>query len=203
MCSDVCSKQEEERSTYTRCLKRVHVMWRLCKENKGFTFVETVVVITIVALLTGAIGVSVDNVNQNTRIVNAATRALAELRHAQEMAITQRRTVNFNISVGSNYYSATYNDDGSYVPSPQGSGNLDVQLNQNEYDGVVITSSAFSSSQLSFNAVGRPLENGSVFTNEKAVMYLNSGVCITIWPQGFSDLETPSGGGASGCGSGC
>ncbi len=184
-------------------LKMFKRMWHLLKESKGFTFVETVIVVIIIATLTGAVGVTVNSVNDDTRLINAAVRALADMRYAQEMAITQRREVDFIVNIGSDNYRAVYNDDGSYVPSPQGNGNLIVQLNQDEYQGVDITSSAFAGQQFSFDAVGRPLRNGSPFGTQESVMWLNSNISVTIYPAGFSDLITPSGGGASGCGRGC
>ncbi|MBN2030880.1 hypothetical protein JW824_11635 [bacterium] len=173
------------------------------RESKGFTFVETVIVVIIIATLTGTVGVTVNSVNEDARLVNAAVRALADMRYAQEMALTHRREVDFIVNVGTDYYEAIYHSDGSYLPSPQGDGNLIVQLNQDEYQGVQITSSAFPGRQLSFDSVGRPLWNGSPFANEESVMWLNSRISVTIYPAGFSDLVTPSGGGSSGCGRGC
>jgi len=177
-----------------------HVRRGFLCSKKGFTLVELIVVMVIVAAFTGAIGISVDSVNRNTRLSNAATRALADVRYAQEMAMTYGREVDVFVTVGSNKYEVKWHDTGAYVPSSLDGSDLIVTFNQGDYSGVTITSSGFAG-RLSFTSKGEPWINGSSFGLEKSVMFLNSEIHLVIYPSGYSVLEKTVGGG--GCSSGC
>ena len=61
------------------------------RQREGFTIVELVVVIMVISVFAGVVGVSVNQANENTRLSNAATRALADVRYAQELALANRR----------------------------------------------------------------------------------------------------------------
>jgi len=167
---------------------------------RGFTLVEMVVVLGILALVTGAVTVSVSNVNSNTRLSNAAYRSLSDLRYAQEMAILNRREVEFIVNVAGNWYKAQYKG-GSVLPSPlDPSENLYVVFNQGEYKGVTFTSSGLGGSTLSFDQTGRPLLGGSSLpSDEISVIYFNSKVHLIIVSSGYSYLSETVGGGGCGC----
>ena len=169
--------------------------------KQGFTIIEVIVVLVIVVLLTGVVGVSVNTLNEDTRLSNASTRALAEVRYAQEMAMTHGREVDFVVTPGSDRYEVQWHDNGSYVPSAIDGSDLIVTFNQGEYQGVVMTSSGLGG-LLSFTPLGEPLINGSSFSSVKSIMFLNSKIHVTIYPSGYSCLEEVVGGGA-GCGGGC
>jgi prepilin-type N-terminal cleavage/methylation domain-containing protein len=164
---------------------------------KGFTLAELVVVITIVVIFTGVVTVSVNDINDNTRLSNAADRALADIRYAQEMAMTHRREVDVFVNVGADRYEAKWNDDATYLPCPISGNNLIVTFNQGEYESVSITSSGVGT-RLSFTATGAPLIDGSSFGGGTSVMLLNSKIQVTIYPSGYTNLSS---GGGAGCGS--
>ena len=108
--------------------------------------------------------------------------------------------VDYDVIVGSDKYTVTYRN-GGFVESPLDGSDLSVQFNTGQYSDVSITSSGLGG-RLSFNSLGEPLINGSPFSSEKSVMFLNSRIHVVIYPSGYSCLEETVGGG-SGCGGGC
>ncbi len=156
------------------------------QKNLGFTLVELIVVIVLSAIVAGMFAMNLSNTNDQIRLNNAAERALADVRYAQEVAMAQRRQVNVVVNAGTDQYSATFQDDGSYLPASIGTGNLITTFNEGEYSDVDITSSGGT---LSFTDLGAPEINGSIFASETSVMCLNSEVYVYIYPSGFSDLE--------------
>ena len=170
------------------------------RRKDGFTLVEMVVVMGVIAILTGAVGISVQEVNSNTRLSNAASRALSDVRFAQELAMTMGREVDINVQVGADKYDVKYHT-GSYVSSPLDGNSLIVAFNTGQYSDVTITSSGLGG-RLSFNSLGEPFINGAPFSSETSVMFLNSRIHVVIYPSGYSCLEETVGGG-TGCGGGC
>jgi len=162
---------------------------------------ELVVTIVVVSILTGVVSVSVESVNEDTRLSNAATRALSDLRYAQEMAMTHRRPVNVRINPGGNHYAAFWGDTGTALPSPVGGDDLSVSFGSGEYNGVSITSGI--SGTLSFTGSGEPLINGSRIpdTNGRSAMLFNSRVYISVYRSGLTTIEKTVGGG--GCAAAC
>ncbi|MCK5145890.1 prepilin-type N-terminal cleavage/methylation domain-containing protein [bacterium] len=171
------------------------------KGESGFTLLELITVMVIVGIVTGVVSVSVDSVNEDMRLSNAANRALADIRHAQEMAMTHRRQVDVYVVAGQNQYYAKWNDTNAYLDSPTENGHLDVHLNTGEYHGVTMSSGL--SGILSFTATGEPLLNGSRIgdTNGRSVMFLNNRIYVTFYRSGLTTIEKTVGGG--GCAAAC
>ena len=171
---------------------------RSLKRNRGFTLVELIIAITVMAILTGAVTVGVSDINSNTRLSNAASRALADVRFAQELAMANRREVDVIVNVASNRYEIRWHDTGAYVESPYDGGDMYVQFGTGDYFDISIISTQFSS-RLSFTSTGQPLNNGSSFSSERSVMFLNSEYHVVVYSSGYSALEEVVGGGGCGC----
>lgn len=164
--------------------------------QKGFTLVEIIVVVVVIAIIGGTVMVSTESVNENTRLTNAGYRALSDVRYAQELAMTHNRTVNFIASTGSNGYDVKWADTGHHVQTLLDQENLIVRFGSSEYRGVTLTTAL--SSTLSFDSKGEPWIGGSrMTTDSQLVMRLNSSIYVTIYRTGYSDLQKPGG---SGCG---
>lgn len=146
--------------------------------RKGFTFVEIIIVILIISVITGAVGISVQNVNSTVRLSNAASRALADIKELQEIAINERKNVSVVVNPG--------ND--SYYLYVDGSLYRQVTFNEGDYVGVNITSSNFSG-PLTFDTTGQPSDNYSTYDGERIFMNLNNGYA-EIQVFGTSGLVT-------------
>lgn len=157
-----------------------------------------IVVIVVLAILAGTISVSVQDVNENTRLSNAATRALADVRYAAEMAMTHRREVEVTVQKGSNKYDIRWADTGTYLPSPIDGEDLIVQFNTGEYQDVEMTSTGLSG-KLSFRADGEPRIGGGRFGSERSVFCLNEEIHVVAYSSGYVVLEKVVGGGGCGC----
>ncbi len=167
------------------------------RSKRGFTLIELIVVITAVAMLTGVVGLNMQHTNETTTLFNAANKALADLRYAEEMAMTTHRRVNFIVNVGANRYEARYDDTGECLKSSLSGEDLIVQLGTGQYSGVTITSSS-TNNALSFTAWGEPNLNGSTFSDERSVARFNTVIHLIIVESGFAYLGEEVGG--TGCG---
>lgn len=161
---------------------------------EGFTFIELIVVLSVIGIIVSTVGVSINQINSDTRLSNAASRALADVRYAQEMAMTHRREVDVFVTTSSDKYEVKWHDTGSYVSSPVDGNDLIVNFNQDEYKDVAITSSGLGG-RLSFTSIGEPLINGSSFSSPTSVVHLNSKIYVFIYSSGYSCLEQSAEGG--------
>ena len=161
---------------------------KFLKDRKGYTLIEMVVVIAIIAIFSGLVGVSLDDLNSNTRLSNASSRAMADIRYASELAMAHRREVDIIVSVQSNKYEIKWHDTGAYVPSPIDQEDLIVYFNTGEYQNVSLTSSGLEG-PLSFIAFGAPLINGSSFSNQTSIMLINNNMHVVVHPSGYVSLQ--------------
>lgn len=164
------------------------------RKNKGFTIMELIMVMVVIGILTGTVGISVDNVNSSVRLSNAVSRALSDIKELKEIAMNEGRTVNITVDSANDTYTLTI--DGLSET---------VHFNEDDYSGIDITSSEFGGA-LSFDVTGMPTDGGSSYGGERIIMNVNSGYALikvygrsglvvvemTDWPQG-----------CAGCGGGC
>ncbi len=98
---------------------------------------------------------------------------------------------------GSENYQIKYADTGALVTSPSHDGYINVDFNQGDYKGVVITSTGIGSS-LTFTPTGEALLGGSRFTSDTSIMLINDQVYIAVTGGGLITLGKRT---SSGCGS--
>jgi prepilin-type N-terminal cleavage/methylation domain-containing protein len=171
---------------------------RFFRMRKGFTMFEMVVVMGIVAVFTGVVQIEFDEMHRKTHVSNSATQALADLRYAQEMAMTYRHPVNFIVNVSNNTYTAQWSGTGVTLPSSTQTGDLIV-----DFDDVQDVSMSMGiSSTLSFDEQGHPFYGGASFDDELPVFRINEDIYLCVLPSGFSYLnyELYEGGGCGGFG---
>lgn len=173
----------------------------LIKKNrqKGYTLVELIVVITVVSILAGAVSVSMNDMNETARISNAAMKVLADVRYAQELAMSTSREVNVIVNSASETYDVQWQDTGANVPDPlNNSGTLSVEFGSGDYSQIDIVSSNIGS-RLSFDSFGEPRIDGSRFNSVRSIVLLNSEVHVVVYPSGYTCIEQVIGGGCSVC----
>ena len=172
------------------------IIGQLPHRSPGFSLAELVIVMVIIGILSGVVSISIGSIDQDSRISVASGKALADLRHAQEIAMTENREVSFCVS-GNTYY-ATYRSTGSYLRSPYNMAqNFSITLNQDDSRGVVISSTQ-TGTQLYFSADGLPMVNGIPLANQASVMNLNGKQNVVIFPSGYSVIN-PVAGACGGC----
>ena len=166
--------------------------------SHGFTLLELIIVIAITGILLVTLGISIGDTSDNTRISTATHRGLADIRYAQEMAMTYQREVDVFVMLGADKYEVKWHDTGSYVPSSLDDDDLIVNFNQGIYNGVSITSSEVGG-RLSFNSTGAAFLNGSSFGSEIRAMVLNEKAEIFVYPSGYVSFHQIGSGGGCGC----
>lgn len=169
---------------------------RFFKQRKGFTLFEMVVVIGIVGIFSGVVSIEFEQTHRKARISNAAFQALADLRYAQEMAMTYRRQVSFIVNVSNNTYTAEWSGTGETLPSSTQTGDLFVDLD----DIQDVSMSMGIGNTLSFDEQGLPFYAGSSFNSELPIFRINQDIYLCVLPSGFSYLNDELYSGSGGCG---
>lgn len=146
----------------------------------GFTLLELVVIVLLVGILGTMTTLYMKDMTDKSGLSRAAHQVLGDVRHCQEVAMTNRRDVFF--SVDGNSYSGNYDAvGGDPVPSPSG-GTIGVTMGTGDFKGVRITSSL---SSVSFDRMGAP----SV-SSRSAVVTLNGKISIVIVPEtGYTYID--------------
>ena len=169
-----------------------HHFW--LKNGAGFTFIELVIVILLIGILIAAIGPRILHLQDSFKVEAAAEQIANHIRLAQSRAIAEHPstgTKKFGVGfdTGGNLYSV-YDQAGSAVTDPLKGGSFslwgidfdsDVQLKGVDID----STTGFTGGQITFNALGKPTEGGSV-TIIKGSSTLNIGVAtetgaVSIW----------------------
>lgn len=166
--------------------------------NAGFTLVELIVVIAVIAILAGTVTVTMTNSYRDSQLVNAVAMSLSDLRYAQEMATTRRQSVDFSVDAGTNTYEAYWTGTTNHIQSPATGNDLIVTFGTGMYGGISISSSGLGG-VLRFGSDGKPTIAGTDISTDLEVLKLNGRYQIIIEPSGYSYTNDSGGGG--GCSS--
>jgi len=161
---------------------------RRARIEKGFTLVEIIIVLVVGGILAAAVGFTISNINEGSRISVAANNALSDLRYAQQIAMSERKDVDFTVNTGASTWAATYTATGSYLKSSQDrSANMLVTLNTGNYSGV--TMSGGYSGSITFDSDGIPYQGANELTGPLTLMTLNGKSSLVLQPSGFAQIE--------------
>ncbi len=157
-------------------------------DERGFSLAEIIVVIVVMGILAVVIGFAINSINESSRISVAANNALSDLRYAQEIAMSERKDVNFTINTGANTWSATYTGTGAFLKSSQDqSADMLVTLNTGNYSGVSM--SAGYSGSITFDSDGIPYAGTTELSGPLTLMTLNGKSSLVLQPTGFAQIE--------------
>jgi len=150
------------------------------KNQKGFTLVEIVLVITVLVILTTAVVVSMDITEH--RAANLAQKLAADLRYAQQLANVRR--VRHGIEVSSaNSYRIFMDDGGSgtTVTSPMNGSPFIVNMS-GDFTGITLNSTLGGTPpKAQFDSLGQPFDgNGAAIgAGVNTINLLASGAVVS------------------------
>ena len=149
--------------------------------EKGFSFLELIVLIVGIGILALVGMANLSDPGSSLREKALAKKIIADVRYAQEMAITYGQLVQFIVETGPNRYSLKWQDN-SYLKTPMAEEDFIVDVSNSYFSGVSITSTGFNLGTLQFNGDGNPLDNGTLLTTATNLLQLNGTTSIQITP---------------------
>jgi len=158
----------------------------IAKEQQGYTLIELVMVMVIIAILSVAIMVSISSY-KTQHLRAAADRILSDLNYAKNIAEISNKWMGITFSTVSNSYSL-YETDGitdTTIKDTSNSGRDYTIVLANDYSGVIISSvNIGSGTKVEFNPRGMPFTDktaGALGSNGLITLSQgNSSAVITI-----------------------
>ncbi|MCK4648243.1 type II secretion system protein [bacterium] len=163
-------------------------------KEKGFTFIELVIVILLIGILTAAIGPRILHLQDSFKVEAAAEQIANHIRLAQSRAIaehpstgTEKFGVGFDIKPANLY--SVYDQDGEAVTNPLKGGSyslwgIDFDTDE-QLKGVAIDDTTLIEHQVDFDALGRPSSGGKVTISKgSSICYIGVAAetgAISIW----------------------
>ncbi|MFQ5753861.1 MAG: prepilin-type N-terminal cleavage/methylation domain-containing protein [bacterium] len=162
---------------------------RKVNNQKGFTLIELIVIITIIGILSYIAVANFSDSNSQVQYGTLIRKIATDVRFAQQLALTEGRSTHVYIDQANNRYYLKW-DDGTYIQNPVGGGDFIVQLGVGEFSAVQITGTEFVNGRLDFSTSGIPLNAGSVFSGELYLVTLNNAKRLQVTANtGFLKIE--------------
>ncbi len=154
--------------------------------SEGFTFVEIIIVIVIVGIISVFVAPKIYDNYVNRRINSAAKQILADLRFAQSVAMTDHDSTWVEFDDNQNLYklySGSTKATRTLVEKSSGAGSYIRQLNEGEFNNVTITGLSIGNDKsIAFDWFGNTSDSGSII--------LSNEVTITVeWGTGMVRIE--------------
>lgn len=126
----------------------------LQKNQKGFSILELILVMLVAAIIFARVSLDIQQSSQDAKSANVAHALVADLRYAQELAITSSRSITFSITPTN--YNARWSDDNTLIGRAGVTGAAPV--NETITDGTTIVNHLGGS--LQFDIWGSPSVGG-------------------------------------------
>ncbi len=150
------------------------------RHEKGFTFIEAIVSVTIIGILAAVAVIRLNN-GHGVEISSATRKVISDIQYAQDLAMTTGNHVKIQFDVANNSYQLFWSD-GTPISNIMGSGNFAVQYGTGSFSHVSITATGLEEGILAFDAIGQPYSNTSLIANNQMVVELNGQKKIDITP---------------------
>lgn len=159
-----------------------------CRARAGFTLIELVTVLAVLAILAAAVGGPVLGYVTTIRSRFAAARIAADITYLQRRSMNARLRTWAVFDVANNRYTL-YEEDAANpgkanrvaVTHPVTQSSASVQLGSGEFGGASMTAASFNgSNELEFDSFGRPYDTSSAALTSDGAITLNNGVSLTV-----------------------
>ena len=122
--------------------------------QKGISFVEIIIVLAVIGILSYVAVVEVTNSTSSLKEKSLAQKIISDVRYAQEMALNHRKGVRFIVEPTNNRYSIKW-DDNTYLKTPVREQDFVFDFEASEFNGINLTSTNFSAGLLTFSGLCR------------------------------------------------
>lgn len=162
--------------------------FRMRREN-GLTFIELILTVVLISILSYIAIAKISGSSEAIKEKTFAKKVINDIRYAQEMALSNRKSVRFIVDPTQNLYSLQWSQ-GGYLQTPMALEDFIVDVDNGYYTSVSITSTEFTNGIIEFNAEAQPIDNGLPLAVEKTVLVINGSVTIKIVPgTGRCDIQ--------------
>jgi prepilin-type N-terminal cleavage/methylation domain-containing protein len=152
-----------------------------CRAEKGLTFIELIIVIGIVGILSAIAVVRLSNEDGEDKARLAIRQILADIQYAQELACTSGRYVEIQFNVAANSYHLRYGN-GQAIRQPLGGREYLIRMGESPYHGVKLAGTNLTDGVLGFDYTGAPYSGKILMEKETMVVSLNQAAWITMAP---------------------
>jgi len=150
--------------------------------ERGFTQVQLIAAIVLLGILSYMALVNFSSSSATIRRVGLAKKMVADVRFAQETAMSFHAPVVITVDVDNDSYAIQWQT-GEYLKTPMGGQDFVVNIPQSDFVGIDITSTEFSGGQLTFDATGRPMNAGSPITSATVLAVLDGETAVRVLPE--------------------
>jgi len=149
--------------------------------EKGMTQIQLIVAIVLTGILSYMALANFGSSSVVIKRMSLAKKIVADVRYAQEMAMSFRKSVVITVDVQNDSYSIQWQS-GGYLKTPIGGRDFIVDIPNSDFVGVDITSTGFTGGQLTFDSSGRPLNGGNPLAAATALAVLDGTTSVKILP---------------------
>ena len=145
----------------------------------GFTFVELIVILVIISIMTFSIAINFNDSNSGIKCEFVIKKIAADVRYARQMALAKGTGTRVYIDASNNQYYLKWSN-GNYIQNPETGADFIIQLGDGGFQSIEITGTEFLNGRLDFSTQGNPSNSGANFSGELNLVTLNSKKALRV-----------------------